>query len=522
MTDLDYLELVPDAKGSEGMLTVDHYELIRRKVIIEGLSQREAAKELGHSRKTVAKALELRIPPGYRIIQPRICPVLEPFKPVLEAWIEQNKTARRKQRQTAKRMYERLCDEYSFSGHYGTVQRYVKQASNRQKEVFMPLQFDPGEEAQVDWHEGWVFENGVERKYQFFVMKLCYSKATFVYPYERATLESFLDGHIRAFEYFGGVPRRIAYDNLKCAVIQVGKGRHRRLNKRFKQLRAWYLFETRFCNVAKGNEKGDVENACKRSENTYLSPAPHVDSITQLAGKLFDDCRNDLQRKGPDIHGGKTIGELLKEEKPYLLALQSEPFAACVRRCCFVDSHALVRADNVRYSVPVEWAYHPCVIEVFVYEVRLWCNHQLVAVHPRCYTPGQFVLDPLHYLKLLHRKPGSLDNARAFKGQPWGDDFDLMRTELEYRHPNIGTFEYIAILMLFTEYPEPQVKAAVTLCVQRRAFSKDAVLNVLRNEPLPQRIRLDLSDRPELVTQGNGVRNTGIYDQLRTREVVLL
>jgi len=112
-----------------------------------------------------------------------------------------------------------------------TVQRYVKQAANRQKEVFMPLQFEPGEEAQVDWHEGWIFENGVERKCQFFVMKLCYSKAPFVYPYEKANLESFLDGHIRAFEYFGGVPRRIAYDNLKCAVIKVGKGKNRRRSR---------------------------------------------------------------------------------------------------------------------------------------------------------------------------------------------------------------------------------------------------------------------------------------------------
>jgi len=502
------------------MLTVDHYELIRRKVEIEEKTQREAAKELGHSRKTVAKALRLRLPPGYQVSKPRPRPVLDPFKPILDAWIEQNKTARRKQRQKAKRMYERLRDEYGFTGHYGTVQRYVKQAANRQKEVFMPLRFDPGEEAQVDWHEGWVMDNGVERKCQFFVMKLCYSKALFVYPYERANLESFLDGHVRAFEYFGGVPRRIAYDNLKCAVIRVGKGRSRRLNKRFKELRAWYLFETRFCNVAKGNEKGDVENGCKRSENTYLSPIPHIEGLAQLAVKLFDDCRNDLQRKGPAVHGGKTIGELLEEEKPYLLGLQSERFAACVRRSTFVDSHALVHMDTVRYSVPVEWAYHPCVIEAFVDQVRIGCDHQWVAVHERCYSPGQFVLEPLHYLRLLRRKPGSLDNARAFKGQPWGPDFDMMRSELEYRHPKNGTRHYIDILMLFTEYPQEQVKAAVELCVRRRAFSKDAVLNVLRNEPLSERGRLDLSERPELILQSTGVRDTGIYDQLKAREAV--
>ena len=504
------------------MLTVDHYELIRRKVLIEGVSQRQAAKELGHSRKTVAKALAERLPPGYRLGQGRPRPVLEPVKAIIDAWLEQNTKTRPKQRQSARRMYERLCDEYGFTGHYGTVQRYVKQASHRQKEVFMPLQFDPGEEAQVDWHEGWIVENGLERKCQFFVMKLCYSKATFVYPYEKANLESFLDGHVRAFEYFGGVPRRIAYDNLKCAVIHVGKGKKRRLNKRFKELRAWYLFETRFCNVAKGNEKGDVENACKRSERTYLSPVPQVESLSQLAGKLFDDCQNDLRRPGPEVHGGKTIGQLLVEERPYFLPLQSECFAACRRRSTFVDSHALVRVDNIRYSVPVAWAYHPCTIELFVDRVCILCDHQVVAIHTRCYQAGQFVLDPMPYLKLLERKPGSLDNARAFKGQPWGEAFDRMRAELEYRYWQDGTRRYISILMLFSEYPDAEVKTAVERCVQRRAFNDEAVLNVLRNEPLPSRGRLDLSDRQELITQGDGVRQAALYDRLKAPEEVLV
>jgi hypothetical protein len=305
-------------------------------------------------------------------------------------------------------------------------------------------------------------------------------------------------------------------------VIRVGKGKNRRLNQRFKELRAWYLFDTRFCNIAKGNEKGDAENCCKRSERTYLSPPPHVDGLGQLASKLFDDCQNDLKRKGPEVHGGKSVGELLEEERPYLLPLQSERFEACRRRSTFVDSHSLVRADNVRYSVPVEWAYHPCVIEVFVDKIRIFFDRQLVAIHRRCYIPGQFILEPTHYLKLLARKPGSLDNARAFKGQPWGEDFNLMRKELEYRYNEDGTMRYIKILMLFTKYPEVEVKAAVSLCVQRRAFNENAVLNVLRHEPLPQRAQLDLSGRPELASQSNGVRDTRIYDQLKEREVVLV
>ena len=189
----------------------------------------------------------------------------------------------------------------------------------------MPLAFEPGEEAQVDWHDGWVEENGVQRKAQFFCMRLCYSKASFVWPYERANLESFLDGHVRAFEYFGGVPRRLAYDNLKSAVIQVLPGRKRKLNKRFRELRSWYLFDTRFCNVACGNEKGDVENLAKRSQRTYLTPMPAVGALRDLGPQLISHCREDLNRPAPRPHQGKTQRELFEEEQRCLLPLPERP-----------------------------------------------------------------------------------------------------------------------------------------------------------------------------------------------------
>ena len=239
--------------------------------------------------------------------------------------------------------------------------------------------------------------------------------------------------------------------------------------------------------MAKGNEKGDVENLCKRSERTYLSPPPHIDGLDQLAGKLFDACQDDLKRQGPAAHSDKTVGELLAQERVHLLPLQAERFEACIRRASFIDSHSLFLADTFRYSVPVRWAHHPCVAKMFVDRVEIFCQQQKVAVHPRRYRGGKFVLEPTHYLKLLQRKPGSLDNAMAFKGQPWGEEFDLMRKELEYRYEDDGTLRYINILLLFTEYPEADVKEAVGLCVKRRAFSEEAVLNVLRERtPEPQ------------------------------------
>jgi transposase len=501
------------------MLTVNHFEIIRRKVLLDGLSQRDVARELGHSRKTVAKALEHPVPPGYRTSRPRACPVMDPFRPVIEQWLESDQTAPPKQRHTAQRMYERLCEEHQFTGDEGTVRRFVARLkAQRPQEAFMPLVFEAGEEAQVDWGEAKVMENGVLRTVQLFCMRLSHSKASFVYPYERATMEAFLDGHVRAFEFFGGVPRRLAYDNLKSAVTHVGRGRERQLNQRFVQLRSFYLFETRFCNIESGHEKGDVENLVKRSQRTYLTPVPEVMSIAPgLAQKLREDCQRDLQRV--DDRQTESRAQLLEKERAALLPLPSAPFPACREESTQVSKQLLVRFDGNDYSVPTEQAHRPCVVRGFVDRLEIEVNHQIVASHPRSYGQGQFVLEPLHYLKLLERKPGSLDNARPFKQAPWGEELAAMRKELEYRQPGgVGTRQFIQILQLAHEHPLEALRQAVGVCVSRRAYSVAAVINVLRNEPRRPALRLDLSARDELSGVGDGIRSLAVYDQLSAAE----
>jgi transposase len=501
------------------MLSMNHFEIIRRKVLLDGLSQREAAQELGHSRKTVAKALEHPVPPGYQMSRPRACPVMDAHRGVIQAWLAADQTAPPKQRHTAQRVYERLRDEHQFLGDEGTVRRFVARLkAQRPVEAFMPLLFEEGEEGQVDWGEGKVIENGVERTAQLFCVRLSFSKASFVWPYERATLEAFLDGHVRAFEFFGGVPRRLAYDNLKSAVIRVGRGRERELNARFVQLRSWYLFDTRFCNVASGNEKGDVENQVKRSQRTYLTPVPEVTDIAgELADRLLADCRRDLQKV--DDRQTLSRGALLEQERPCFLPLPTAPFPACREESTHVSKQLLVRFDGNDYSVPTEHAHRPCRVRGFVDRVQIEVNHDPVAVHPRSYGQGQFVLEPLHYLKLLERKPGSLDNARPFKGahleSGWGDELVAMRKELEYRQPGgAGTRQFIEILQLALSHPMEALKCAVGVCVDRRAYSAAAVVNVLRNQPRRPAVRLDLSDRRELAGVGGGMRPLSIYDQL--------
>jgi transposase len=493
------------------MLTVADYELIRRKFHLDGQSARAIAKELGHSRKTVAKAIANPVPPGYRLREPRGRPAIEPYRAIIDAWLEEDRSRPRKQRHTGQRIYERLRDEQGYGGSASSVRRYVASQRTNLGEVFLPLCFAPGEEAQVDWGEATVVLNGVERKVQLFCMKLCHSHAVFVRAYERSDLESFLDGHVRGFAHWGGVPKRIAYDNLKSAVVLVGRGRERKLNRRFVELRSWYLFDSRFCNVARGNEKGHVENLVKRSQRTFLTPLPQVQDLDELNAKLLRDCQAELDRTDREGHSHRALWEA---EKASLLPLAAEEFPACREHSTIVDKYSLVQFDEHLYSLPVRWAHRPCVVKGFVERVEIFCGHELVAVHRRSYGPERYVLEPRHYLPLLERKPGSLDQARPFQGDPWGEDFALLRRELEYRLGGEGTRQFIRVLLLLTEHAEEEVREAVGRCVRRRAFSAEAVMAALRNEPLsaPAR-RLDLAHRPELAV-GDGIRPAALYDQL--------
>ena len=332
-------------------------------------------------------------------------------------------------------------------------------------------------------------------------------------------MEAFLDGHVRAFAFFGGVPRRLAYDNLKSAVTHVGRGKDRQLNERFMQLRSFYLFDTRFCNIESGNEKGDVENLVKRSQRTYLTPVPSVSSIAgDLAGKLEADCRADLLKT--DDRQTQSREELLEKERLAFIPLPSVPMAACREESTHVSKQLLVRFDGNDYSVPTEHAHRPCVVRGFVDRVEIQVNHACVAVHARCYGQGQFVLEPVHYLKLLEHKPGSLDNARPFKQADWGQELLCMRKELEYRQPGgAGTKQFIEILQLALLHPMETLRRAVGVCVDRRAYSTAAVINVLRNEPLRAAPTLDLSSRDELRVCLDGIRPLSIYDQLAKNEI---
>ncbi len=495
------------------MLTVEDYEKIRKAVLVEGLSERQAARKFHHSCKTIKKALTHSVPPGYKKrSSPAGAVVLtERLRFVIDTLLEKNKTIRRKQKMTGTKIHDILVSDYEFCGCAQTVRRYIATKKLQAKEVFFKLEFQPGQEGQVDWGEADVIINGKDTKVHLFCLRLAYSRASFVRAYPSQKMECFLDGHVHAFDFFGGVARSNAYDNLKSAVIQVGKGKERKLNSKFIELRSHYLFNSRFCNIASGNEKGHAENLVKDSQRDLMSPPPHVVDIDELNELLLRQCTKRLDIVVKDK--GKTRGQLLEEERQFFLPLPKHQYNACVGGSTYATKQALVEHDNNFYSVPTQWAHHDITIKAFVSRVELYHDDNLVASHERCWDSSKYILNYMHYIPLLKTKPGGIHNAAAFIGQPWGSDFEKLKIELEYRYDGEGTKKFINVLLLFCEYEASQVKAAVKTCISRRAFNDEAVRNILEYQPDAIRKSIDLTHKPELQIKTNGIRQASEYDE---------
>ena len=234
------------------------YARVRRAVHVEGRSQREVAREFGLARKTVRKMLEYPAPPGYQRQKPVRRPKLGPWQGAIDAILEEDKSRPRRQRHSAKRIFERLREEHGYTGGYTIVKDYVRQAKIGAREMFVPLSHAPGE-AQADFGEALVVVAGVECEAHYFAFDLPHSDDCFVTAFPAETTEAFLEGHVRAFAYFGGVPRRILYDNTRLAVARILGDGERQKTRAFSELQSHYLFAEKFGRPAKGNDKGKVE-----------------------------------------------------------------------------------------------------------------------------------------------------------------------------------------------------------------------------------------------------------------------
>ncbi len=280
------------------MLTVTDYDRIRRAYHLEGKSMRQISRELGHGYWTIRKVLEASEPPGYQMRQPRPAPVLGPYKGMLDRLLEEEQGLPRKQRYTGKKLFE-LIQAAGYAGAESTVRRYVGAQRKRQRRprVYVPLAFEPGEDAQVDWGTGWVELAGELTEVQLFVMRMNYSRKLFVMAFPTQRQEAFFEAHVQAFAFFGGVPKRITYDNLTTAVKRIVKEGGREEQQRFIALRSHYLFASHFCTPGQGNEKGRVEDGVGYVQRHFLVPMLKVATFTELNAHLRASCQKDDARR---------------------------------------------------------------------------------------------------------------------------------------------------------------------------------------------------------------------------------
>lgn len=243
------------------MKKVEDYEKTRRAYFIEKMSIRAIHRLLGYDRDTIRKAKANPAPVRYQLKQPRVASVLGPYKPKIENLLDESDRQHRIQVYIARKIYELLLGA-GYTGSEGAVHNYVSQRRKKRnkKRAFLPSEFDPGMDAQVDWAEAEAWVNGDKVKVNLFIMRPNYSRARFVIAFPFQKQEAFFEGHICGFHFFGGIPRRITYDNLKTAVFKILEGHNRYEQEAFKRFRSHYLFESYYCNPAQGHEKGGVEN----------------------------------------------------------------------------------------------------------------------------------------------------------------------------------------------------------------------------------------------------------------------
>jgi transposase len=477
------------------MFAVEVYAAVRQFVFSDGNSRREAARVFGLSRETVSKMCRFSLPPGYTRVKPVGKPKLGRLIPVIDAILAADVTAPVKQRHTAKRIFERLRDEHGYGGGYTVVKDYVRLSRARGREKFVPLSHPPGH-AQVDFGEAVGVIGGVRQKIHFFCLDLPQSDACFVKAYARETTEAFLDGHVSAFGFFGGVPRSILYDNTKIAVAKIcGDGRRER-TRAFTELVSHYLFRDRFGRPGKGNDKGKVEGLVKYARSNFMTPIPVAASFDDLNAMLARRC---LARQGERAgRHAMTIGERLVSDVAALRDLPAVPLEACEKRAARVSSTALVRYRGNDYSVPTSYGFQAVLVKGFVETVVILCGGQEIARHPRCYGEGAFVADPLHYLALIETKPNALDQARALQGWQLPEVFQHLRHLLEARMGNRGKREFIQVLRLMEAMAPEIVTAAVGEAIRLGAIGFDAIklIALARIERRP--VRLDLAAYPHL------------------------
>ena len=494
------------------MISTEVYAKIRqcRK---NGLSQRESAKMLHMSRNTVKRYWDGAHMPDEKNNYPAQIksPQKELVMAALEKYFQENRTIG-KQRINAKTAWETIRETYAVGE--STVRSYVRELKGINPEGFIPLSFEPGEMMQVDWCEVKVVIQGSIWKVPVFCAVLPYSYGIFAMVMPNMKMPCFLEAHVEAYQFLGGVAMRTLYDNLRTAVF-TGSGKNAVKQERFKVLEAHYAFESVFANPDSGNEKGSVENLCGLIRQVAFTPMPKGENLKEIQDHVISRCRNYIRFH--KIKGRqRPIAPMLDEERLVLMPLPLKPFSAYAETESTVKTDLTFRYDTTKYSAPQEYIGKKVTVRATSYRIEAWYRGAMVCSHIRPFIKGEHQYNPEHYLPLLQRKPRAIPNAAPLK-------YGALPPELErFRKLNRDKdkYEQLAnILILGQQIDADILLPAVDWANRTGAPSFDSVRFYLeaRNVELNAQAKADTDfivsftvDKPELtgydalLTEGGG------------------
>ena len=457
------------------MIQVDEIKRLKDE---ENLSFREISRRTGLNRRTIRKWYFSKDYPKYQR-KKQLSKSKEKILPYLKIWLEEdiNLIKKRKIRKIrpASAMWQSLKD-MGIRVSESTVRNLVREI--KPKEVFIPLQFDPGDAMQVDWAELKLEIENKEIKVKLFVASLPFSNARFIYPYLKADQISFFDGHVKAFKYFGGIAKRLIYDNLKSAVKKVLRGKNRQETDGMLYFKNYYSFETEYCAPGKGNEKGSVEKAVDFFKRRYLSSKRSFKDFNELKAYLSACLHEILENRHYKNKSDKII-DLLELERKYFNPLPKTIFQASLWKELRSNKSSLISYDGVSYSIPADYSQRLLQIKVMAEEIAIFHNNKEIARHKRSHhLLNKDILDFRHYLPVLLKKSRAFDQAKCIKKNPFPTCFWDYLAGLK-KHQLNGNREMVRILLLEKLYPLKDIFFAMEWALAHKSFSYDIICMIL-------------------------------------------
>jgi transposase len=439
-------------------------------------------------------------------------PALDSFIVRLGEILEQEQELPAKGRRTAKKVFEQLQRE-GYEGSYDAVRRYTKswkEEHRSNKSAFVPLMFGKAEAFQFDWSEETVELGGQPRKANVAQVRLCYSRMPFCMAFPRQELSMVMEAHIRAHNFFGGLCERGIYDNPKTIVSEIKKGKDREYNRRFLQMASHYLFEPCACTPSAGWEKGQVENQVGVKRRSVFVPRLRFESFEELNAHLREQMIIEAHNNSHPEYTDKSVWEVYEEEYPYLRR-QASDFAGYSAEERRAGNQCLVRFDGNQYSVPCEYAGRGVSVRIYAERIELAYEGNVVCEHRRSFEKGRYILNPLHYLPLLERKPGALRNGRPFL--EW-ELPESIRKVWEYlkRYPDWDR-QMSDILSSIPIYGMEAVEVACETALEAGSASESVILNYL-TRLTEERAEQSVSIPDKLKLKEEPRADCGLYDSL--------